>query len=136
MAKRRQKPTRADLEAENRLLRKQRTGGLIASVLNNLIRWGEAVAIAGFFYLSIDSLFGQDTTADIGIRLLGIVELNDVVFLLSGVGGVGYGLRQRKLRHDTIERLQGEKRTYETERDPTRTSSGLTPRGETHPTDK
>lgn len=130
------KPTRADLEAELRVMRRQRNGGAIASVVNNLIRWAGVVAIAGFVYLSIDSLAGETTSADIGVRIIGNIKLSEVFAFLFGGGGVAYGLRQRTLRRSTIERLQARIKKLEEKKDPARTSSGLTPKGDTHPNDK
>lgn len=129
------KPSRAQLEAELRVMRRQRTGGALASVLNNLIRWAGVVGIAGFTYLSIDSLAGQTTDADIGVTLIGNIKLSEVFAFLFGGGGVFYGLRQRTLRKSTIERLQNRIRKLEESKDPSRTSSGLTQRGDTHPND-
>ena len=130
------KPTRADLEAELRVMRRQRNGGAVGSVANNLIRWAGVVAIAGFAYLSIDSLAGETTSADIGIRIIGNIKLSEVFAFLFGGGGVAYGLRQRTLRKSTIERLQERIKKLEEKKDPERSSSGLTPKGDTHPNDK
>lgn len=130
------KPSRADLEAELRVMRRQRNGGAVASVLNNLIRWAGVVAIAGFAYLSIESLAGETTNADIGIRFAGNIKLSEVFAFLFGGGGVAYGLRQRTLRKSTIDRLQERIRRLEENKDPSRTSSGLTTKGDTHPNDK
>ena len=130
------KKTRAELEAELRLLKSQRAAAAWASVLNSLIKWTGATAIAYCGYLSIDTLAGKTTAADIGVELLANIRLSEVFAYLFGVGAVGYGLAQRQLRRSTVERLQGRVRTLEQVRDSGRTSSGLTPRGDTHPKDK
>jgi len=130
------KPTRAELEAEVRLLKRQKNAGAIATVLINLIRWSGLTLIAYFAYLTVASLSGETTTADIGIKLFADVRLSEVFAYLFGGGGVIYGARQRSLRRNTIERLQGRIKKLEKERDPGRTSSGLTQRGATHPKDQ
>lgn len=128
-------PTRAELETELRLVRRQRAAGSIASVINNVVRWAGCCVIAYFAYRSVDALAGQQTTADIGINLLGKFELSDVFAVLFGGGGLFYGVQQKRLRQSTVERLQGRVRGFEKDKDRDRTSSGLTPRGETNPED-
>lgn len=130
------KRTRAELEAELRLLKRQKTAGTLATVLNNLIRWSALSVIAYFAYRTVASLSGETTTADIGIKLFADVKLSEVFAYLFGGGGVVYGVRQRNLRGNTIERLQGRIKSLEKRLDPGRTSSGLTPRGSTHPRDQ
>ena len=47
-----------------------------------------------------------------------------------------YGVLQRKLRRDAIQRLHGRVEALEKERDPSRTSSTLTSRGDTRREDR
>lgn len=82
----------------------------------------------------VDSLSGLSTAADIQLSFL--VDISVYIAWLAGAGGVGYGLHQRKLRRDTVERLQARITELESEVDPGRTSSGLTGRGDTNPEDK
>jgi hypothetical protein len=128
--------TRAELEAELRWYRRQDNASNVAAVLNNAIRWGGVVACACFGYLSIQSLAGQATSANIGLDLVADVRLSEVFAYIFGGGGVAYGIRQRKLRGDTVERLQDRVRSLERQFDPNRTSSGLTERGDTNPQDE
>ena len=109
----------------------------VASVLNSLIRWSGLVGIFYILYMVVAELSGTTTVADIGIEvgLLANLQVGQVVSGAAGVAGVGYGLAQRKLRRDTIERVQGRIISYEKGIDPGRTSSMLTPRGETRPED-
>ena len=129
-------PTREELIAENSLLKRQRNVHPIASVLNNLVRWGGLVLISYFIYLSVDALSGQKTVADIGVRFFGEISISTAVAWIFGIGGAGYGLRQRSLRRETTEKLQGRIKHLEKHYDPGRSSSGLTERGETHPKDQ
>ena len=129
------KKTAPELQIENRMLRRYRTMEAIVSVINNLVRWGGLVAIAYFTYLSVTALAGQRTIADIGIKFLADVRVSEALAWLFGGSGIAYGLRQRKLRRDTVERIQGRVQRFETNVDPRRTTSKLTTRGETRPED-
>jgi hypothetical protein len=128
--------SRAELQAENRLLRRYRQGETVTSIVTTAIRWTGAIAISWIGYLCIQALSGQQTFADIGVSVLADVRISQALAWLLGGGGVAYGLGQRKLRRDTVERLQGRNQRLERERDPRRSSSQLTPRGETNPEDK
>jgi hypothetical protein len=130
------KKTKAQLETENKLLRRSRTSESVTSVLNNLIRWGGAIAIARYGYLSIASLAGESTMADIGVNVLADFRISQALAWVLAGGTTMYGLSQKKLRRDTVERLQSRIQAYELEQDPGRTTSRLTPRGETRPEDK
>lgn len=55
--------------------------------------------------------------------------------IIFGVAGIVYGRRESKLRKDTVERLQDRNCRLEREIDPKRSSSQLTPRGDTRPED-
>lgn len=122
--------TRKELAVENRMLRRSGRAIAVAGVLQTLIRWGGATAIAYFGYSSIAVLAGQYTFADIGIGFLASIKVSESVAWIFGVGGVVYGTRQSKLRKDTVERLSGRIQTLERQHDPGRSSSKLTPRGE------
>jgi hypothetical protein len=127
--------TVAELRAENRVLRHYRASDGVVSVFNNLIRWGGLLGIAYYCYLSVLALAGQHTAADIGIKLLADVRISEAVAWLFGGSGVAYGWRQRKLRRDTVERIQNRVERFEKQIDPGRSSSELTSRGETRPED-
>lgn len=129
------KKSAAVLMAENRLLRRFRTTEGIASVLNNLIRWGAVVAIARYGYLTVARLAGQSTFADIGVSFLADVRVSEAVaWILAGSGAL-YGAAQRRLRRNTVERIQRRNHELEQAIDPKRSSSRLTIRGETRPED-
>lgn len=123
-------------EFETRILWTTRLVEGVGQVLSSLIRWGAIVLIARYAYLSIASLAGQNTLADIGINFLSNIKVSGALAGATGVGGLIYGERQRKLRKNTIERLQGRIRELETEIDPNRSTSNLTHRGDTRPDDK
>ena len=77
------------------------------------------------------ALAGRTTISDIVVNFLGNFRVSEGLAWALGAGGTGYGLLQRKLRRDTIERLQGRVKTMEQEYDPNRSSSNLTSRGTT-----
>ena len=126
------KKSKQQLDYELRARRIDRT----AVVVEAGFRYGALVAIFYFLYASVASLAGQVTLADIGLRIIGDVRISETIAWLFGGGGVGYGLRERKLRRDTIERLTPRVRKYEEMLDPQRSSTGLPSRGTTRPEDR
>lgn len=130
------KKSKAQLEAELKVLRQSRFAEGTVQVLLSLIRWGALIFIARYGYLSIESLAGKSTLADIGINFLSDIKVSVAIAWSTGFGGVIYGLSQRKLRRDTVERLQERIQVLEAEKDPARTSSKLTKRGDTRPEDR
>jgi hypothetical protein len=109
---------------------------MVGSAIQVLVPWGSAVAIAYFVYLSLRSLVGHYTFADIGLSFLGDFKISEGLAYIFGTGGVVYGVKQKKLRERNIERTAGRIKDYETAIDPNRTSSRLTPQGRTRPEDK
>jgi hypothetical protein len=100
------------------------------------MKYGCILGIVYFIYLSIAALAGQVTLASIGISILGNVTVSDAVAYIFGGGGIIYGLNERRVRKSTVERVQGRNVSLEKRLDPGRTSSQLTPRGDTHPDDQ
>ncbi len=129
------KKSRTELEEENNFLRRARSSGGFASVVNNLIRWGGLVFIFYWIYRSIAVLAGNTTVASIGLGVFSDVKLSDIFGYLFGGSGVAYGIAQKRLRRRKVHHLQGRIKELETQFDPGRTSSGLTTHGDTHPRD-
>lgn len=144
------KRTRAELEVENQRLRDYGFGTNLTKVVRDLIKYGAVVWIVYFVYASIDSLSGKTTLANIDLKAKGElsspteVESEDAwrycwpvlpLAGLFGIGGILYGRRQAKLRHDVIEREHQRTLELEAKLDPERTSSELTSRGDTRPED-
>lgn len=125
----------ADVKAENRYIRQSRITHSITSVVNNFFKYGALLGIAYCMYLSIAVLSGKTTLASIGISFLGNVKISEAVAWLFGVSGVAFGYKQRQLRRTTVEHLQSRNIELEKQIDPNRTSSTLTPRGDTNPRD-
>lgn len=134
MAKRRSR-TVPELEAENRFLRKRGRAEAVTSVINNVIRWGGLVWVASYAYRAVEALAGQRTVADLGLRFLTDVRVSTLAAWLVGASAVMYGWRQRGLRRSAIERMSSRIQELERQFDHKRSSSRLTPRGDTHPRD-
>ena len=105
------------------------------TVLQSLIKWGVILGIARYGYLSVEALAGQTTLADIGIDFLGKVEVTVALAWSFGGAGCIYGWYQRKLRRDTVQRLQKRIQYLESNMDKMRSSSKLTARGDSRPED-
>ena len=128
--------SKKELEIENRLITSHRRSEGISSVLNNLIKYAAIVFVARYCFLSIHAIAGQSTVMNVMVNLIANKWFAIVTSLLLNVGCVSYGKHQNKLRKDTIERYEKRIRELEAKIDPRRTSSQLTPRGDTNPEDK
>lgn len=130
-----EKKSKAQLEAELKVLKKAKASEGIVQVLLSLIRWGAIVLIVRYGFLGIETLSGKSTFADIGVNFLTDIKISVAIAWAAGLGGIGYGYSQRKLRKDTIERLVSRIQELESDADDERTSSKLTTRGDTRPED-
>lgn len=131
--------TKAELEAENHILRRSNAADGFASVLRTLIKWGSFVCIAYFAKEAIKALAGQTTFSQFIIdvpTLESLVDWKEYVLLAFGTLGPAYGYYQRRLKINTISQLHGRIETLETRLDPNRSSSTLTRTGETRPEDR
>ena len=128
--------TRIQIEAELRALRGSRAAEGWVLIVTSAIRWGAIVLLARYGYLSIEALAGQTTMADIGVGFFGKIEVSIAVSWALAAGGVVYGLKQRKLRRDTVEKLHVRIKSLEISLDRKRSSSELTPRGDTKAEDR
>ena len=124
--------TAAELES-TLAMHRVRVWGLVAS---NAVRWISLVLIAFFAYRAIAALSGETTRANVGVRFFTDIRVSTALALGAGIGGIGYGLRQRKLRRDNIGRMARHSSALEKALDPRRSSSKLTPRGDTNPEDR
>ena len=134
--------SREDLQRELDFLKTRRLVDGFAALANNLIRWSGAVTIVYFgITRPIEALAGKATWADIAVLVRAQLEKGDgKTWALVGSWvltalAVAYGWFQRKLRRDTVEQLQGRIQALEKSVNPSRTSSTLTPRGDTRAED-
>jgi hypothetical protein len=125
------KKTKSQLQAELAAINRSRRSAGVVDVLTSLIRWSGLVAIAYFGASGVSALAGTSTDAKIGVNFLADVRVSSVVSWLVASGGVGYGLRQRQLRRQTVERLGNRVPKLERSIDERRSSSGLSPTGST-----
>lgn len=123
------KKSRTELEFQLRGRRVDRNG----DVLIQLIRWGCLVGCVYIVGGAIKAFAGQHTLANLAFKFVADtrVVVSEGVFALVGGSGVVYGVRQRKLRRDTIESLGPRVKEKEEAADPRRSSSRLTARGTT-----
>lgn len=128
--------TKAQLETENRILRRGHSATGFVSVINNFIKFGALVLIVRYIYLSIGALAGKETFANILIGFFANLTVSQTLAYIFGAGGVLYASGERVLRKRTVRRLQGRIIELEAAKDPHRSSSNLTPLGETHPRDR
>ena len=130
MAKRK---TTAELRAENRILRQSHWTQAVALVLTKGFRAAAFVLVARYGYLSVTALAGHVTVADIGVGLsiLRDTKVSTILCMTFGVLGTAYGLLERNLRKSKVERLASRIHDLERQIDPQRSTSGLTPRGDT-----
>jgi hypothetical protein len=128
--------SKAELQAENRALRRGNIAISATSVINNLTRCGMVVLIARYMYLSTEVLAGRTTSASIVMTFLASVTVSKALAYILGTSGIVYGVGERKLRQRTVKRLQSRITKLEAAKDPKRTSSKLTPKGETRPQDR
>lgn len=152
------KKTRAELSVEVRFLKAHGLGNNITKIIRDFIMYGSFLGIAYCTYLSIDTLAGKTTAADIKVKAEGALSLNpgqskskttkevskalptEYIAALSlaimfGIGGTVYGRKQAKLRKDVIERYHTLIQEAEKIIDPKRSTSQLTYRGDTRPED-
>lgn len=130
------KRNKADRDADRNVRYKVERNGQIASVVNNLIRWGGLVAIVYFIAHTLQSFSGQTTLAAISVKLLGSLRANDAAAWIFGAGGMGWGWRERRLRRNVNKNLGGRVAELEGVIDPKRTSSKLTQTGDTPPDER
>ena len=98
------------LRAQLDILRSANRSDSIVIVIRDLIKWGGICFIVYCCYLAVDSLAGRATNAEFGFN---------------------YGKHQNNLLKDVIERIEKRNSILEKRLDPERSSSMLTPRGET-----
>lgn len=107
----------------------------VTSLVHALFRYSAIILPFYFMYRTAAVLAGKLTSADIALKLLGSLTINQSVAYTLGVGGILYGLAERGFRRRKTEYFQGRIRELEEQLDPKRTSSRLTTRGTTNPLD-
>jgi hypothetical protein len=129
-------PPRIRSKLEGDYLVKFRKLDILADAVHLAFPWLSLVAIFFFTYLMVVQLAGKTTLAEFGVKVLADIKLPQVLAYLFGVGGLGYGIGERHLRHKKVAHMEGHIKTLEAAFDPSRSSSGLTRKGTTRPEDK
>lgn len=105
-----------------------------------LIKWSAISVIVWRLGVAAEAFAGKSTLADFGVQLVADLKANKffshIVTGCFGLGGLGYGIRERALRRRDIRRLGNRVVDSEKRLDPNRTSSGLTADGNTRPEDE
>ena len=117
--------SRAELEAENRILRRGQRVTAVSSVANRLITVGGFVWIAHYVRDTLIELSGEKTVADIAISFLGHVGVSESLAWIVAILCGGYGIAQRTMRRRNGTRLGKRIRELEQAIDPERSSSEL-----------
>lgn len=129
------KKSKQELVIENRLLRQWRVSEAWTNALRAFFKYGSYVAIAYFLADAVKELAGKTTLAHILFGLMGGVSLESKVsWGIAAVCFVWASIERHLRRHKTkylTERL----RKIEKMIDPGRTTSHLTPYGDTNPND-
>ena len=99
---------------------------------DSLLIW---FAIALVANNAVTAIAGKTTIADVGVNLVTDIRISETVSYLLGALGIGYGLKQRKMRKRSIV-VQSKRITdLEAKVDPVRSSSELTETGDTRTED-
>ena len=95
-----------------------------------------SLAVVGGVYLlrgSLNALAGETTR--LAFELSIAADLKFAMSVTLAGTATAWAVAERRLRHRKVEELQGRIKTLEIRVDPQRSSSGLTPKGTTHPRD-
>jgi hypothetical protein len=128
--------TRRELEVENAVLRRINLQQGTSSVIRAVVKWGAIAFIALQARFGLEALAGQQTIADMSFKFLAEAGVSDVLAWLLAALGVLYGLAQRRMRRNLLERHGHRIPELERRLDAGRTSSELTERGETNQADR
>lgn len=108
---------------------------VLAKLVSDIIKWGSIVYIIYLLAPVALAMAGKETSANFSLSLIANEHFVAMLAIMFGTGGIIYGRRQAKLRRDVIERLHPYQLEYEREKDPGRSSSKLTSRGDTQEED-
>ncbi len=128
--------SRAELEQEIRRVRTSRFIFSITTITTTAIRWCGLVAIAYLTRDTIINLAGKTTLARFGIMFFGELKTGEAISYALSILLLVWGIKERKLRHDAIAHMAPRAQRGEQVLDPRRSSSDLTPTGETRPEDE
>jgi hypothetical protein len=105
---------------------------LVGKIFDTLPKYILAGFVLYIFKDMVHELAGKEALTNIKID---IPFLSSAIGLLLGGGGLAYGIKQNKLRKDTIQQQSKRIKDLEHQSDKNRSSSELTERGDTNPED-
>lgn len=107
----------------------------LIDLARHTIEWGGYLGLAYFATEIVSDLSGKETFASFFLQFVGKESVsNTLLFLLAACFGI-WAYLERRLRRKKTAELSGRIQKLEASIDPNRTSSKLTPTGETHPGD-
>lgn len=125
-----------DSNAELEWAKYNKKWDIIGGIFNGLIRWGGVSVCCYFLYLMVDTLAGKTTVADIALKAITDLKLDEAVLYLLTGGTTFWAIRERNLRKKNTKHIAAHTKELEEIIDPNRTSSDLTETGDTHPEDE
>lgn len=133
------KRSKAEVQADVTMHRTQVFTDAIVKIVSLVIQWGALVLIfwisAPALKVAVVALAGKKTVANFTFEWLMSKHATPVLSFVISVGSIVYGVKQSRLRRDTIKRFHKYQLKYETEIDPGRSSSELAPTGDTRKED-
>ena len=128
--------SKEELVAENNFLRRGGYAEQIGTTFQTIFKWLAIAFAAWCIKESFVAYAGKISEANVLVSFLGKLEISEALAWIFGAGGAAYGYKQRKLKGETVERLQSRISELEKRFDKQRTSSELTTTGETNPKDE
>jgi hypothetical protein len=106
--------------------------------MRTAIRGAFWLGAAYFGFGTIGQFAGRSTDVDLALSLVitALIELKVMIAIVMTGAACAWAAIERTLRHRTIAKMQGRIRQLETNIDPQRSTSSLTPTGQTNPADK
>jgi len=124
------------LPEERKYLLQVRIIDLVGTVIMYGIKYGSFLLAIYMITDAAKAFAGKTSVADLALRVLADIKAPQWVAYALGLGGVGWGWNERRLRHRTVARMARNKEEAEKRLDPGRTSSNLTAEGKSRPEDE
>jgi hypothetical protein len=106
----------------------------VSKAIDRLVPGVVGVLIAYFgIYRTVHDLAGKQSLAGFTLRFFADVRPNEIIAWALALLGWVFGIEAQRLRRNVTERLTFRIQELEQRLDPGRTTSGLTPRGQTPP---
>lgn len=119
-------------ELELRYQLRFRITDTVSKALDQLIPGATGILIVYFgIYRTVQELTNKQTLALFGFSLFADLRPNEMIAWLAVFVAWIFGINAQRLRRNTTARLTGRIQELEQRLDPNRTTSGLTPRGQT-----